>query len=104
MQTIVATLFAPGAFQTPPLAVTVSDAAGTLSQAMAAPAALTIVSVLTEKDGELRDIKPQAELALPAPLPVGPIAAAAGALALVALGLVFWRWRENSQASGYPHG
>ena len=54
-QTIVATLFAPGDFSTPPLAVTVSDATGQLSQAVAAPTALTIGSVLAAEDVELRD-------------------------------------------------
>jgi hypothetical protein len=94
-QTIVATLFAPGDFQTPPLAVTMSDAAGQLSQAMAAPAALTVGSVLAEGDAELRDIKPQAELEIPAAVPYPALFAGVAALALAMLGFLLWRRRAN---------
>ena len=94
-QTVVATLFAPGDFQTPPLAVTMSDAAGQLSQAMAAPAALTVGSVLAEGDAELRDIKPQAELEIPAAVPYPAIFAGVAALAVALLGFLLWRRRAN---------
>jgi hypothetical protein len=97
VQTIVATVFAPGDWQTPPLAVTVSDAAGRLSQAVAAPAALTIGSVLTAGDAELRDIKPQAELAIPAAVPYPAIMAGVAALAAALLGFLLWRRRANRQ-------
>jgi hypothetical protein len=97
VQTIVATVFAPGDLQTPPLAVTVSDAAGQLSQAVAAPAALTIGSVLAEGDAELRDIKPQAELAIPAAVPYPAIMAGVAALAVALLGFLLWRRRANRQ-------
>ena len=93
-QTIVATLFAPGDFQTPPLAVTVSDAAGQISQAVAAPVALTIDSVLAE-DAELRDIKPQAELEIPAAVPYAAIFAGVAALAVAMLGFLLWRRQAN---------
>ena len=94
-QTIVVTRFAPGDFQTPPLAVTMSDAAGQLSQAMAAPAALTVGSVLAEGDAELRDIKPQAELEIPAIAPYPAIFAGVAALAVALLGFLLWRRRAN---------
>lgn len=90
-QTIVATLFAPGDFTTPQLALTVSDAAGQLSQAVAAPAALSIASVLAEGDSELRDIKPQAALEIPAAIPYPALLAGVGAVALALLGFVLWR-------------
>jgi len=95
VQTIVATVFAPGDLQTPPLAVTVSDAAGQLSQAVAAPVALTVGSVLVEGDAELRDIKPQAELAIPTAVPYPAIIAGAAALAVALLGFLLWRRRAN---------
>jgi hypothetical protein len=96
-QTILATLFAPGEFQTPPLAVTVSDAAGQISQALAAPAALTIGSVLAAEDAELRDIKPQAELEIPAVVPYPAIFAGVAALAVALLSFLFWRRRAQRQ-------
>ena len=68
-QAIEVVLFAPGQVETPPLAVTVSDARGQVSQALAAPVTLVVDSVLVEGDAELRDIKPQAELAIPSLLP-----------------------------------
>jgi hypothetical protein len=64
-QTIDARLFAPGAFQTPPLPIILADAAGQTSQIQAAPINLMVQSVLVEGDTELRDIKPQAALPLP---------------------------------------
>lgn len=96
-QTIVATLFATGDFTTPPLTLTVSDAAGQLSQAVAAPATLSIGSVLAEGDSELRDIKPQAELEIPAAIPYPALIAAAAAAMLAALGFVLWRRWANQK-------
>ncbi|HUM71602.1 MAG TPA: hypothetical protein PLK31_22470, partial [Chloroflexota bacterium] len=59
-------LFAPGDFQTPPLTITIADAAGNLSETAVTPLSLSVQSVLVEGDTELRDIKPQANLPLPA--------------------------------------
>lgn len=64
-QTIDATLFAPGDYWTPMLALTLSDPNGELSQAMVEPVSLQVASVLTEQDAEIRDIKPQASLPIP---------------------------------------
>jgi hypothetical protein len=55
-------LFNPGAFDTAPLAITVTDGAGQIAEVTASPATVNITSVLVEGDSELRDIKPQAEL------------------------------------------
>ena len=55
-------LFAPGAFETPPLNITIADSNGRLTEASAPPIAITVNSVLVEGDTELRDIKPQATL------------------------------------------
>ena len=97
VQTFVVAGFAPGDFQTPPLAVTMSDGSGALSQALAAPIALTIGSVLAADDSELRDIKPQAELAIPTPVPYGPMATAAAVLVAAALAFLLWRRLSKRQ-------
>ncbi|HID54389.1 MAG TPA: hypothetical protein EYP41_20420 [Anaerolineae bacterium] len=92
-QTIDARLFAPGNFATPPVSVTITDANGNISEIAAAPATVTIASVLTEGDTELRDIKPQAELPL---MPAW--AGAAAGLALAGLtGWVIYRQRKAPQ-------
>ena len=49
--------------------MSVTDGQGGLQKVMAAPAAVSIASVLQEGDTELRDIKPQAALPLPAAWP-----------------------------------
>ncbi len=65
-QTIYATLWAPGEFHTPELPLALSDTAGQIREISAAPLSLTVASVLVEGDTEMRDIKPQASLPLPA--------------------------------------
>ena len=61
-QIIDARLFAPGAYETPPLSLTVADGAGQLTEVSVPPASVIIKSILVEGDSELRDIRPQAEL------------------------------------------
>ncbi len=97
-QTIEAVLFAPGDFQTPPLAVTVSDTGGALAQSMAAPAALTIASSLADGDETLRDIKPQVDLPLPAAWPQTAIPVVA---ALIFMGLLIW-WIAHRRRARMP--
>ena len=65
-QTILATLWAPGEYTTPELSLALSDTNGEIRQISAAPLGLNMTSVLVEGDTELRDIKPQASLPLPA--------------------------------------
>lgn len=93
-QTITVASFAPGDVQTPPLLVTVADTAGQLRQAAAAPLMLSIASVLAADESELRDIKPQAALTLPQPVPYAPIFAVS-LLALGLLGVAIWRRRSG---------
>jgi len=62
-QVIDARLFAPGIFVTPELNLSISDENGNLNEITAAPISVTINSVLIEGDTQLRDIKPQAEIA-----------------------------------------
>jgi hypothetical protein len=88
-----ARLFQPGDFNTPALEVSVTDGQGGLQTVMAAPAAVSVASVLTEGDTELRDIKPQANLSMP---PTWPwIAAGLAVAALVAA--VVWRSRRREK-------
>ena len=90
-----ARLFKPGAFQTPPLDVTVTDGSGSLIRATAAAVPVTVASVLEEGDTELRDIKAQATLPLPAAWPW----ILAGSLAVLALaGALFRYFRRRSKA------
>ena len=86
-------LFQPGDFSTPALEVSVTDGQGGLQKVMAAPAALSIASVLQEGDTTLRDIKPQAALPMPAAWPW--IAAGLAALAVVAVAV--WQARRRQK-------
>ena len=82
-QVIDVRLFAPGAFETPPVTVTVTDGSGQVGEVVAQPATVNITSVLIEGDTALRDIKPQAELPFINLLPWiagGLIAALVGAI------------------------
>ncbi len=88
-----ARLFQPGDFSTPPLEVTVTDGQGGLQKVWAAPAAVSIASVLQEGDTALRDIKPQAALPLPAAWPW--IVADLAAVAVAAV--VIWQVRRRVQ-------
>jgi hypothetical protein len=56
------TLWAPGDYQTPPLAVRYRDADDQLHETLVPPLSITVVSVLSEGDTEKRDLKPQASL------------------------------------------
>jgi len=86
-------LFAPGAYTTPPLAITVSDGQGVLTEVLAAPINLSVASVLIEGDTELRDIKPQIELPYSNLLPwvIGGIGATTIGAAIAYL---WWRRRQ----------
>jgi hypothetical protein len=87
-----ARLFQPGAFTTPPLEISVTDGKGGLQGVTAAPVAVTIGSVLQEGDTELRDIKPQAAIPIPAAWPW----IAAGLAAVAALvAVTVWRTRRR---------
>ena len=68
-QAIYATLWSPGEYTTPELPLSISDTTGEIHEISAAPLDLNVVSVLVDGDTELRDIKPQASLPLPAVWP-----------------------------------
>lgn len=63
-QAIDVRLFTPGAFETPAVVISLSDATGNLSEVNVASTAVSVASVLIEGDTTLRDIKPQANLPL----------------------------------------
>ena len=97
-----ARLFSPGSFTTPPFDVTVTDGAGSLQAVTAAPATVALASVLQPGDSELRDIKGQASLPLPAIWPWFVLALVVGALA--GLAVVWWRRRTVAALdSRLPH-
>ncbi len=93
-------LFAPGDFQTPPFSITISDAAGNLSETAVTPLAVTVQSVLVEGDTELRDIKPQASLPLPA---VWPYLAVGLAVTAVVAFVLFRRQQKLAVDNRLPH-
>ena len=59
------TLFAPGIFETPDLAVSVRGQDGTVAQVSPVPIRLTVNSVLASQDEELKDLRPPADLSTP---------------------------------------
>ena len=98
-----ARLFKPGAFETPALDITVTDGQGGLQTAMAAPATVTIGSVLAAGDTELRDLKPQAALTMPA-VWLWVVAGAAVLAALAAVVVLLSKRRQRTAVDNrLPH-
>jgi hypothetical protein len=91
-----ARLLQPGAFNTPALEISVTDGQGGLQVVTAAPAAVTIGTVLQEGDTELRDIKPQAALPIPA---AWPWIAAGTAVVVATAGVIVWRTRRRRKGA-----
>lgn len=90
-QLIEVTLFNLGDFQTPELPLTISNGAGKVTEVAAPPASLAVIPTLAEDDTELRDIKPQASLAVP---PAWPWIAGGLLLATVATLGGWWAYRR----------
>ena len=59
------TLFAPGAFETPNLPVSIRAPDGAVAQASPLPILFTVNSVLSSQDNELKDLRPPADLSIP---------------------------------------
>jgi len=103
-QTIYATMWAPGEYATPELPLQVADTTGEIHDISVISLDLNLASVLVEGDTELRDIKPQASLPVPAiwPWVVGGILIAL----LIALpaGWFLRRWwlRRKTALAGAP--
>jgi hypothetical protein len=64
-QYIEVTLFNLGEFETPALPLTISDGNGQVSEELVPSVSLRVNPTLAEDDNDLRDIKPQAGLAVP---------------------------------------
>ena len=58
-------LFAPGAFETPSLPISVRSPEGSVERFQPQPVQLTVHSVLTGTDEELKDLRPPADLSTP---------------------------------------
>jgi hypothetical protein len=92
-QTVEVTLFDLGEFETPPLPLMIGDGSGQVLEEVAPSVKLMVTPTLAEDDTALRDIKPQAGLAVP---PVWPwIAGALFAAAAAVIGgwWLYRRWR-----------
>ncbi len=76
------TLFAPGVFETPALPVNIRSPDGSVEQVYASPVRLTVNSVLSGPDEELKDLRSPADLSTP--LWEQPAAQALAALAVLA--------------------
>ena len=90
-QIIEVTLFDLGDFQTPELPLTISNGAGQVTEEMVPSTLLTVNPTLAEDDSELRDIKPQAGLAVP---PVWPWIAGGLIVATVLTVAGWWAYRR----------
>jgi hypothetical protein len=88
-----ARLFQAGAFTTPVLEVSFTDGQGGLQKVLTEPTAVSIVSVLQEGDTQLRDIKPQAALPIPAAWPW----IAAGLAAMTVVAALVWQARRRGK-------
>ena len=75
-------IFAPGTFETPDLPMSVRSPDGTVEQVSPPTVRLTVISVLSGADEQLRDIRPPADLSVP--LWKQPFARAMAGLAIVA--------------------
>ena len=88
---IEAALFRPGKHATPSLSVSVRRPDGSVVYRPARPIDVTVESVLTPEDTDKRDIRPQAEIPVPAIWPWAAGGAAAIGLLAVAGGLILRR-------------
>jgi hypothetical protein len=92
-QVIGATLFNLGEFETAPLPLTISDGAGQVLEEVIPAISLTVKPTLAEDDNNLRDIKPQAGLAVPPLWPWIAVGLLVAALMALAGWWAFRRWQ-----------
>ena len=98
-QVVEVTLFALGTFETPELPITFRDSVGLVGDRLAPTVSLTVVSVLSEGDTELRDIRAQAELPI-LPAWITGVMVALGAL--LAAGVIYPILRRRSSQTPVP--
>lgn len=65
----IVTLFSPGVFETPPASVTITNQQGEAVEKSIPPVSVMVKSVLTPEDTTIRDLKPQANIPEPSPIP-----------------------------------
>ena len=92
-ETITVTLFELGSFDTPTLPLTISDGSGQVNEQDVPPLTLTVNPLRAEGDTALRDIRPQAELAVPSMLPAVTIGLVVAAVAAGSGWWLYRRWR-----------
>jgi hypothetical protein len=97
-QTLQVTLFDLGKFETPELRFGIGDGSGQVSEGSVPPISLSVVPTLAEDDNDLREIKPQAVLAVP---PVWPWIVGGVLLAALAAAAGWWAYRRRQ---GKPFG
>ncbi len=95
-----AQVFELGELATPALQIAVTSPAGSGTAAVAAPADFEVVSIL--RDAELRDIRPQAELAGPRTGLIAAIALGAAALAVLTALAARYAMRRLRSAAAAP--
>ncbi len=93
------TLWAPGSYELPPIPFTLENDVGESVTAVTNPLSLTVESVLTDSDRELRDIRPQA--AIPLTMQWSWLWLAL-ALALGGGGTAVWRARRPATPTAAP--
>ncbi len=103
--TISVTLFEPGSFETPALPLTVTSGGGEVIEEVVPPISLTVISVLSEGDTTLKDIRPQVGMQIP---PLWPwLLGAAGVMLPVSAGGVWlfiqWRGKRVLTDNRLPH-
>jgi hypothetical protein len=94
-QTISVTLFDLGSFETPALPLTISDGSGQVTAATAPAVSLTVKPLRVEQDTTLRDIRPQADMAIPSMWP----SILTGFVVVAVVAVIGWwlyrRWRAK---------
>jgi len=98
---IVVALYRTGAFEFPPLSISLRDAAGNTFTVSSEPVKIQIESVLAAEDQELRNLKRQADIAEPARWRLW-LGLAAALLALAALAWWLLRRRKRPAAPSLP--
>ena len=98
------TLFAPGVFETPSLPITIRSPDGSVDKVFPSPVKLTVNSVLSGTDEQLKDIRSPANLSTPLwEQPAARILAAIVVLvALVALGFLLYRRSHRQESPPAP--
>ena len=94
------TLFAPGAFETPDLPVSVRGRDGTVVQVSPDPMRLIVNSVLSSPDDELKDLRPPADLTTPLWERTIVLVLIAVAVVVLLCGIAFFFLRRSRRTDG----